>query len=190
MYFIWVPTNAERTEVHGPSTSLQVLISQSISTSFLYHYFVLLWYSWQLATTSQMKSMHSVNKALCSGHFGNLKWLQIKVGWKMQETKLFDFGVGFVEKWILQSVFRHSRAVFLNRGASRNFRGGRALTCSTRQHGKFLIGNVSLSNMAFCNVAIHLHDIIFLQYSRRALNLMWCDDVYLWRFNCTWATLL
>ena len=39
---------------------------------------------------------------------------------------------------------------------------------------------------AFCNVAVHLHDTNFLQYSRRVL--LWCDDIYLWRFNCTWAT--
>jgi len=34
----------------------------------------------------------------------------------------------------------------------------------------------------------HLHDTNFLQCSRRVLR--WCDDVYLWWFNCTWDTLL
>jgi len=41
---------------------------------------------------------------------------------------------------------------------------------------------------AFCNVAVHLHGTNFLQYSRRVF--LWCDNVYLWKFNCTWATLL
>jgi len=42
--------------------------------------------------------------------------------------------------------------------------------------------------MAFCNVAVHLHDNNFLQYYHHVL--LWCDNAYLWRFNCTWATLL
>jgi len=41
---------------------------------------------------------------------------------------------------------------------------------------------------AFCNVTVHLHGTDFLQYSRRVF--LWCDNVYLWKFNCTWATLL
>ena len=41
---------------------------------------------------------------------------------------------------------------------------------------------------AFCNVAAHQHDTNFLQYSRHVL--LWCDDVYLWQFKRTWATLL
>ena len=76
--------------------------------------------------------------------------------------------------------------VVLNRGGVQQFPGGR-VPLHALQHGKFFNGNVSLPNVASCNVAVHLHDTSFLQYSRRVL---WCDNVYLWRFNCTWATLL
>ena len=41
---------------------------------------------------------------------------------------------------------------------------------------------------AFCNVAVHLCSTNFLHYSCRVF--LWCDNVCLWKFNCTWATLL
>jgi len=47
---------------------------------------------------------------------------------------------------------------------------------------------LSVIRPAFCIVAVHLHGTNFLQYFRRVL--LWCDNVYSWRFNCTWATLL
>jgi len=56
--------------------------------------------------------------------------------------------------------------VVLNHGGVKQFPGERELFHALH-HGKFMSGNVSLPNVVFCNVAVHLHDTNFLQYSRR-----------------------
>ena len=53
-------------------------------------------------------------------------------------------------------------------GGVKQFPGGHE-PLHALQHRTFFNGNVSLPNVVFCNVAVHLHDINFLQYSLHVL---------------------
>ena len=66
-----------------------------------------------------------------------------------------------------------NRGARLPRGASSNFQGG-CEPLHALQHRTFFIRNVSLLNVVFCNVAVHLHDINFLQSSLHVL--LWWDQ--------------
>jgi len=63
--------------------------------------------------------------------------------------------------------------VVLHRGGVKQFSGG-SEPLHVLQHRTFFNGNVPLPNVVFRNVAIHLHDINFLQYSLHVL--LWWDQ--------------